>query len=189
MKPVSHRPQAQAGFSLIEVLIAVLLLSVGMLALSSTLSFAVQAPKLSGYRAAAVNLASAYVERMRANSEGFASGAYDLPNSFDGLYSQPAKVASDSCAYPACNAASMATMDFADLKAAVRAELPAGGALMQRDSQGGITSSTEGNLWIVWQEPSSFALLNPGTSDNCPAEITGHFTDPAPRCLYLRFRL
>jgi len=179
----------QAGFSLVEVLVAILLLSLGILTLSATLSFATQAPKLSAYRAAAVNLASGYVERMRANAEGFASGAYDQPGSYDGLRSPPAVVPSDSCAYPDCNMVSMASMDFAELRIAVRAELPAGGAWMLRDKQGGIASGTDGNLWIVWQEPSIQALLNPTTSDNCPTEISSVFSAPAPRCLYVRFRL
>jgi type IV pilus assembly protein PilV len=189
MAPASIRLPLQAGFSLVEVLVAILLLSIGMLSLSATLSFAVQAPKLSGYRAAAVNLASGYVERMRANAEGFANGAYDQASSYDGLRSPQAITPSDSCAYPDCNIASMATMDFADLKLAVRAEIPAGGAWMLRDSQGGVTSRTDGHLWIVWQEPSTFALLNPANADNCPTEISSAFSAPAPRCLYVRFRL
>jgi type IV pilus assembly protein PilV len=189
MQPAIHPGPSQAGFSLIEVLVAILLLSIGILALSTTLSYAVQMPKLSGYHAAAVNLASSYVERMRANTDGFAGGAYDQGSSYDGLRSPQARLPTDSCAYPTCNANTMASMDFADLKVAVRAELPAGGALMLRDSQSGVASSSEGNLWIVWQEPSTFALLSPFTSDNCPTAISSNFSDPAPRCLYLRFRL
>jgi hypothetical protein len=83
----------------------------------------------------------------------------------------------------------MAVMDSADLKSSVRATLPAGGALMQRDSSGGIASSTDGNLWIVWQEPTSLSALPSSTSDNCPAEITSKFSSPTPHCLYVRFRL
>lgn len=66
------RSKNEAGATLIEVLVAILLLSFGMLALGAMLSFAVQAPKMSAYRATATNLANSYVERMRANPEGFA---------------------------------------------------------------------------------------------------------------------
>ena len=179
----------QGGFSLVEVLVAVLLLSLGILTLSSTLSFSVQAPKLSGYRASAVNLASSYVERMRANAEGFANGAYDQPSSYDGSRSPQETAQSDRCAYPDCNLVSMATMDFVDLKVAVRMDLPFGGAFMQRDVQNGVASRTDGNLWILWQEPGGVAMLNAATSDNCPTEITSHDAVPAPHCLYVRFKL
>jgi type IV pilus assembly protein PilV len=180
---------AQAGFTLIEVLIAILLLSIGILSLSAMLSFTVQMPKLSGYRAAAVNLASSYVERMRANTDGFSSGAYDQSSSYDGLRTPQARAPSDQCAYPACDMSTMAVMDFDDLKVAVRSELPAGGAFMLRDSQGGVPSRTDGNLWIVWQEPTTTVKLNPSSTDNCPSQVTDNFTDPLPRCLYVRFKL
>ena len=189
MKPLTPQAQAQAGASLLEVLIAILLLSIGLISLGSMLSFSVQMPKLSGYRSGAVNLASSYVERMRANTEGFASGAYDQASSYDGLHTPQGVVEADHCAYPACNATSLARMDFADLKVAVRAELPAGGVYMVRDSHGGVPSSTDGNLWLMWQEPSSFALINPSASDNCPSQMADSLANAQPRCLYMRFSL
>jgi type IV pilus assembly protein PilV len=179
----------QVGATLLEALVAILLLSIGLISLGATLSFAVQMPKLSGYRSAAVNLASSYIERMRANPEGFASRGYDQASSYDGFRTAHAVATSNHCAYPSCDMTTLASMDFADLKAAARAELPAGGAYMVRDSQGGILSSSDGNLWLVWQEPSSFALVNPFASDNCPPQIADNLADPQPRCLVVRFRL
>ena len=189
MIALSLRARVQTGATLLEVLVAILLLSIGVISLGSTLSFAVQMPKLSGYRSSAVNLASSYIERMRANPEGFASGSYDRASSYDGLRTAPTLATSDHCAYPNCNMTSLASMDFADLKVAARAELPAGGAYMVRDSQAGLPSGSDGNLWLIWQEPSSFALVNPFASDNCPPQITGNLANPQPRCLYVRFRL
>lgn len=175
----------QAGSSLIEVLVAVLLLAFGILALGVMLSFTVQMPKLSGYRATAVNLASSYTERMRANPDGFSNGSYDKASSYDSSLSKLSIDATKTCAYPVCDMNMLATMDFDEMKVAVRAELPAGGLFMLRDS-----SSGEGNLWIVWQEPSTFAALNPSSvSDNCPTEVTVKYPDPKPRCLYVRFKL
>jgi type IV pilus assembly protein PilV len=189
MHSIFPRARVQAGATLLEALVAILLLSIGVVSLGATLSFAVQMPKLSGYRSAAVNLASSYIERMRANPEGFASGGYDQDSSYDGLRTAPAIATSDHCAYPNCTMTSLASMDFADLKVAARAELPAGGAYMVRDSQAGLPSGSDGNLWLVWQEPSSFARVNPFASDNCPPQITGHLADPRPRCLVVRFSL
>lgn len=183
----------QAGSTLIEVLVAVLLLAFGILALGVMLSFTVQMPKLSGYRATAVNLASSYIERIRANPEGFSSSGYgsvDKVSSYDSSLSKLSIDTTKTCAYPVCDMNTLATMDFQEMKVAVRAELPAGGLFMQRDSSSGTASTTEGNLWIVWQEPRTFAALNPLLfSDNCPAEVTDTYTDPKPRCLYVRFKL
>ena len=66
----------QLGASLLEVLVAILILSFGMLALSGMLAFSVQMPKLAAYRATATALAASHIERMRANPQGFAVGAY-----------------------------------------------------------------------------------------------------------------
>lgn len=176
-----HR-QPQVGASLIEVLVAMLLLSLGILSIGSMLSFTVQMPKLSGYRANAVNLASGYIERIRANPKGFGNGHYDLPSSYDGSQT---KLESSICAYPACNSSSLAATDFDETKMAVRAELPAGGIYMLSDSSGGAVGT--GNLWIMWNEPDTFAALDPSSSDNCPPAVAK--SDPKPRCLYVRFRI
>ena len=189
MKPSHMNRHTQAGASLIEVLVAILILSFGMLSLGAMLSFTVQLPKLSGYRATAANLASSHIERMRANpgAPGFSNGDYDQLSSYDGTFN--AIVAPAECTYPNCNAASLATMDNAYTQQAVRNELPAGGIFMRRDSSSGTVSTTVGNLWIVWKEPSTYAALNPASSDNCPIEVTSVVSNPAPRCLYVRFKL
>lgn len=180
----SHRCQ-QGGATLVEVLIAMLLLSFGMLALAVTLSFAVQMPKLSGYRATATNLASSHIERIRANPGGFRNDAYSLPLTYDGTTNG---VELANCNYPECTEASLATMDSAATNNAARSQLPAGGMFVACDTKP-CGDNSYGNLWIFWQEPVSRATLDPSTSDNCPAAVTAKFTAPRPRCLYVRFRV
>ena len=182
MKPRTHRQQ---GASLIEVLVAILILSFGMLALGAMLSFAVQMPKLSGYRATATNLATSHVERIRANPDGFTSNAYTPALSYDGTFNT---LPLDECKYDTCTTSSLARMDNAATNHAVRVALPAGGMLLKCD-QGNCSTTSYGNLWIIWQEPSTYAALNPASSDNCPTEVTGTYTDPKPRCLYVRFKI
>lgn len=183
----------QRGASLIEVLISVLILSFGMLALGAMLSSSVMMPKLSGYRSSATALASSHIERMRANpgsstipsAGGFNNGDYDKM-SYDGTLSD---IALADCSYPTCTASSLASMDNAASQRATRIALPAGGLIVRRDAATGSASLTLGNIWVVWQEPSTNADLNPSSSDNCPIEITSVYTDPKPRCLYVRFKL
>ena len=176
------------------------LLSFGMLALGVMLSFAVQMPKLSGYRATATILASGHIERMRANPVGFTGGKYtpaDASNpSYDGTFKvlEEAKKCNSPYDDPKtpglsdCVEADLATNDTAFSNAAVRRQLPAGGMLVTCDPQS-CGENSYGNLWIFWQEPVGRAVLDPSASDNCPPEVTAQFTNPRPRCLYVRFRV
>lgn len=183
MKLSSH--YQQAGASLIEVLVAILLLSFGMLSLGAMQSFAVQAPKLSAYRATAANLASSHIERIRANPGAFNAGSYSSSLSYDGTFND---ITLADCSYPNCTQTSLATMDIAATRQAVRIELPAGGMLLTCDPVL-CGANSYGNMWIVWQEPTIFASNPFSASDNCPAQVTGTYTNPAPRCLYVRFKI
>jgi type IV pilus assembly protein PilV len=186
----------QAGSSLIEVLVAVLILSFGMLALGGMLAYAVQLPKLSAYRAAAISLAASHVERMRANTTAFATGAYKVTMSYDGSNIDIAAVA--QCAYPACTADLIATLDTFETRTAIRKELPFGGirVICTNDNcnpmVGGVTQR-EGEMWVMWQEPSTFAKFDPSSSDECPNPGTTPgftaFVTPKPRCVHIKFKL
>ena len=180
----------QHGFSLIEVLVAILILSFGMLALGAMLSFSVQLPKLAGYRATASNLAASHVERMRANPAEFQKfeGRYTAePLSYDGTFDA---IQSADCVYDTCTPAALAAMDNATTQRAIRTALPAGGMLVTCDTSAGPCSATHyGNIWIVWQDPSTAAALNSAMSNNCPAQVTQRYTSPAPHCLYVRFKI
>ena len=72
----------QRGFMLIEVLVAMLLSAVALLALASANAAALRYTKMSQYRAQALTLAVEISERMRANPAGFAAQAYDYKVSF-----------------------------------------------------------------------------------------------------------
>ena len=170
---------------MIEVLVSIFILSFGMLALGAMLSFAVQMPKLSGYRATATNLAAAHVERIRANPNGFIANAYSSALSYDEAFNS---LSLDPCKYPDCDASTLARMDNAATNQAARRDLPAGGMILKCDTSV-CASNSYGNLWIVWQQPSTYAAIDPGSSDNCPSEVTETYTDPKPRCLYVRFKI
>jgi type IV pilus assembly protein PilV len=193
----THRP-TQKGASLIEVLVAILLLSFGMLALGAMMSFAVQAPKLSAYRASAANLAASHVERMRANPDGFTNNRYtaSLNDSSWSFTQIPAP--SSPCSYPSCDESTLATgWDIPDARIAVRRQLPAGDMVMWCSSPADsafpptavtCTKTTQGNLWIIWQEPNTNSLLS-ASSDQCPSFPSGYLGSMPARCLYLRFKI
>jgi type IV pilus modification protein PilV len=69
----------RAGLSLIEVMVAVLVLAIGLLGIAG-LQAAALANNLAAYHySQALNLAQALIERMRANRQGVLEGHYLLP--------------------------------------------------------------------------------------------------------------
>lgn len=171
---------SESGATLVEVLVSVLILSLGMLSLSSMMAFTVQMPKLSGYRATAANIAASHIERIRANRAGFANGDYATASSYDGSFSPLAPV---PCAFPTCTPSSLAIMDDAATKQWARSALPAGGVLTSCNPDP-CTPDSMGNIWIIWQEPKVRGWIDSASSDSCPTS----FVNPRPRCLYARFK-
>lgn len=186
MKSLLHHHH-QSGASLIEVLVAILLLSFGMLSLGGMLAYAVQMPKLAAYRAAAANLAAGHIERMRANAIGFAGGSYSETMSYN-VATLPSVT---PCAYPDCTADSIADLDKDETGRAIRRELPSFAGM--RMTCKGPCTDLDGDIWIIWQEPTTFAELNTTNADECPdpaaAPAFVAFSSPKPRCLHVRFKL
>jgi type IV pilus assembly protein PilV len=173
----------QKGSSLIEVLVTILILSFGMLSLAGMMAYAVQMPKLSAYRSTAVMLGAGHVERMRANVKGFDAGDYTEKMTF--AQNVTAVIA---CAYPNCGSTTIATADRDASHQEIRRELPQGG---MRVICNGACSNHEGDLWVMWQEPSTFAAINAVTSDECPdPTVAPTFVFASqPRCIHIRFKL
>lgn len=173
----------QKGSSLIEVLVTILILSFGMLSLAGMMAYAVQMPKLSAYRSAAVMLGAGHVERMRANVEGFDSGNYTERMTFAQTVTPIVQ-----CTYPNCTATLIANADRDQSHQDIRRELPQGG---MRVICNGACTAHEGDLWVMWQEPSTFAAINAAASDECPdpAAAPSFVFASQPRCIHIRFKL
>ena len=182
----------QLGASLLEVLVAILILSFGMLALSGMLAFSVQAPKLAAYRATATALAASHVERMRANPQGFRIGAYAETMSYNnGSVLAAPQTVSSLCIYPNCAPDTTATRDKYESNYAIQKQLTSTGGM--RVTCNIVCTDLDGDIWIIWQEPSTFAALDTANSDECPdataAPTFTAFVSPKPRCLHVRFKL
>jgi len=81
--PLSHRVvglcyRRQAGFSMVEVLVALLVLSLGLLGLAALQSTSMKATHSAHLRSQATLYAHDILDRMRANREAARAGAYDL---------------------------------------------------------------------------------------------------------------
>ncbi len=176
------------GATMIEALVAILILSFGLLALGSFLTYAVQLPKLSGNRSVAVVAANDLVERMRANSS--ATLSY-VTSTFSATSTVPNSMPSGStCSFPNCTAASLATQDVAAVDFNLKRQLPNGGITVTiPGATATVPVLTVGSVWVIWQEPGNFGTFSSGNSDICPDAVTALGLAPAPRCVYIPFRL
>ena len=103
----SARYRGASGFTLIEVLVAVLILGIGILGMAGMQAMSVRESQNTYFRTQADMLAYDIVDRMRANrSEAANSASYD----FDG--SAPAGVAACGDATSECDSTEMAGFDL-----------------------------------------------------------------------------
>ncbi|KZZ56205.1 hypothetical protein A3762_11320 [Oleiphilus sp. HI0125] len=108
----------QQGLSMIEIMVAMLILAVGLLGMASMQVRAVQDTSNSSYRGVALYYANDMADRMRANSEGVDNGDYG-----DGTGGS----AKANCLNTTgCSSADMATNDRFEWQANLARSLPAG---------------------------------------------------------------
>ncbi len=107
----------QSGFSLLEVLIAVVILSVGLLGLAGMQVTSLKYVTSSLQRTQATSLAYDILDRMRANPNGiYATG-----------YGDPASKYTQTClGAVTCDAATMVDYDLSEWKTAIETLLPGG---------------------------------------------------------------
>lgn len=110
----------QRGFTMVELLIAVVVLSVGLLGLAGLQAQALRSNQVAYMRTQASLLANDIMDRMRANRAAVQAGHYDgISGSQNG-----------SCGTTSgCNAASMAANDVYEWRLTVAQSLPSLGAL------------------------------------------------------------
>mgnify|MGYP000954108036 FL=1 len=171
------------GVSLIEVLISIVIATIGLLALVGTTVSSARFSKMSQYRGTATQLASDLGERMRANKTGLA--AYDMQTNFAGQAVLPAVPGTVCNSFATtCTAAQMAAYDLQAWRAVVRDQLPDGSAFIVVQNV-----QVAADVWLVWRDP---AVANaddaPTTNSECPAALTVG-GQPDVRCSYFRINL
>jgi type IV pilus assembly protein PilV len=180
----SMKRKIQAGSTLIEVLVTVVIMTIGLLSLAGMQAFSITANQNATNRSLASALAIDYADMLRANPTGFSAGSYDKAAvAFDkDLVSVVTPI--NICVYPLCTPTTLAAYEKELIAARVKATLKAGTFALVRT--GDITR--EANLWIIWLEQNnSGATANNATFDNCPATVAA--STPLPRCFYMRVML
>jgi type IV pilus assembly protein PilV len=175
--PLCHTNRARThGATLIEVLIAVLILSFGLLAMGGLMGQAIQGMATANYRAQAALLADDLIERMRSSPDQFDLLQYDIELTYDSSLSVPSV---GECPFPDCTGARLALWDRESVIRRVRLTLPAGGIKVVN------RGNREGQVFVVWNEPAFSAQLTSASTDICPDLPPG----TRPRCLMVPFKL
>ena len=181
------------GASLVEVLVSIVISSLGLLALAGVNAASIRYTKMSQYRATATQLANDIGERMRANkgtatpATGFFSGAYDYTTDFAGqatVASLPAQLCDQSTSV--CTPAQIATLDLAQWRILVRSQLPEGSVFMIRQA-----GQVAMDMWVVWRDPGMSSDDAPAAAGECPTGLNaGDDSQPESiRCSFFRINL
>lgn len=111
----------ETGFSLIEVLVAIVILSLGILGLAGLQAVSLKNTSASGQRTIAINLAADIADRMRANPAGLADGNYIIDFTSDDI----AELEHTNCTTSAgCSSQELAQNDIFQWNAALLTMLP-----------------------------------------------------------------
>ncbi|MBU1395695.1 MAG: type IV pilus modification protein PilV [Gammaproteobacteria bacterium] len=128
----------QSGFTLLEVMVAIVVLSLGLLGLAGLQAATLRNNQIAYYRAIAVQQTFDMADRIRANQVGVAAGAY---NALD------ASIPADpGCVASTCTAANMAVADHSQWNNNNARMLPGG--------SGTVASAAGGSfvITISWNE-------------------------------------
>ncbi len=186
-KTISHpvRTTRNRGATLIEVLVAIFLLTVGLLAMAALTTSATGYNKLSQLRGTATMLANDYAEQGRANLRAFDVGYYAVSTT----PSQPADdlpIVSSSYSAPGGLGAAkiIANWDRYNWAQNVAQRLPAGKAIVNTSTAAvGGTDMRMMELWLQWKEPGTgFDIASTSDFAKCPPGET----DTTYSCLYFK---
>jgi type IV pilus assembly protein PilV len=177
-----------AGFSLIEVLVAMFVVAMGILALAALLQASTRYAKMSELRSTATLLASDIADRIRANPVGgaLAAGGYDRT---DPAFPSPAAPAGADCSAAApCGPGELARFDLAEWTTRLHATLPKGSGWIEFHAGTG-SAPDYVDVWVGWADPLT---LGPGVSTDrsgteCPSAWAR--AEPSVRCVYVQVAL
>jgi type IV pilus assembly protein PilV len=149
----------QCGFTLLEVLIALLILSIGLLGLASLQTSGLRSNQMASMRTTSTQLAYDIADRMRANPVGVDAQNYVIATGD----ADPVIPAGENCENVTCTSAQMATYDLAQWRGAVRS-LPGGTSSIARTVTGTVVTHTITIFWDEYRQGISGTACGPDPS-------------------------
>jgi type IV pilus assembly protein PilV len=185
----------QHGASMIEVLVSILLVSVGLLGIAGLSGATFGYNKVSQLRLTGVALANDLGDRARVNVFGYDRGGYNIALD-DDFATDPDTVAvpdanldldPNNAANAGTAADGLAASDVDQFLRNVRNRLPQGDAVVVPRPGG---NTRELDVWLLWQEPTADAgdaLFDAG-KENCPSSLSTAQLD-LYSCMYFKVGL
>jgi type IV pilus assembly protein PilV len=150
------------GVSLIEVLVSLLILSLGLLGVAGLQTTSLRSNQTAYFRSQATAAAADIIDRMRANPQGVGNGKYDTIDS-DDLPSDP------SCIDSGCDADELADYDIIDWATNTLASLPTGAGTVRVDNMGTAGDDSD-DVFVV-----SISWNDATDQDNPSKNLVVHF--------------
>lgn len=162
-----NRIARDKGFSLIEVLVALLVLSIGLLGLAALQTTSLKYNTDSYTRTQATLLAYDILDRMRSNLAAVSAGNYNVSAA-----TAPSKISAyDSCKGSAtgcgcdlaganCSTSNLATYDLGKWYERLAATLPEASTNLATITTSSSGSSTQVTIKIYWKDRDSLTLKN-----------------------------
>ncbi|WP_374563108.1 type IV pilus modification protein PilV [Nitrosomonas sp.] len=147
---LEKKPRNNSGFSLIEVLITILIVSFGLLGMAALILSGARSNNIAHYRSIASKQTEDIADRMRANLAGVSAGAYNALTA--------TIPASNDCLTNICNAAQVAAYDHAQWNTANSRLLPGGSGTVN----GNVATGFE--ITLMWIEKE----MNGQEDSACP---------------------
>jgi len=183
-RSASARRYIQGGSSMLEVLVAILLVSVGLLGIAGLSSATFSYNKAAQLRLTGLALVNDYADRARVNVYGYDLGGYSIDLS-DTVPTAATLDADEAVAATA--AAAVATADRAYFMDEVAARLPQGKAVVASTPS---AAARDLDIWLLWKEPQADdadSLFTAG-QENCPKDL-GTDDQAAYSCMYFKVGL
>ena len=155
------RLRRTAGFSLIEVLIALVILSVGLLGIAAMVSVSLKSKDSSYYQTQATALAQSILDRMRANRGQVEIGTYNI--NFTDATTAQACLGSGA----ACTPAQVAASDLYDWRYNITNTFPSSSTVTASGSIATVAvgSSTQATISIQWSDARANQAVGSTASD------------------------
>lgn len=173
MRPLIPRHAAkpqQQGLSLVEVLVALLILTIGLLTMAALHASSLKLTKLNQFRTTASEVAQAFGDSVRANADGALAGGYTYSTAGGGL-----NAPGNTCTNAAltCTPAQIAAVDVFRARTLASA-LPGGDIFSALNTAAGNNAPTL-SVWIYWSPPDTTTLGDQAAwasaREQCPPAI------------------